>query len=124
VPGSSDYFLFSGVTYSNAAKVNVLGVPPQTLETCGAVHEDTVRVMARGAARLAGADYAVATSGIAGPAGGSSAKPVGTLCVGLATPDGDTGRRFHYSFGRRTANKLAFAMTALDVLRRSLLNCK
>jgi len=86
VPGSSEYFLFSGVTYSNNAKTNVLGVRQETLEKFGAVSEETVREMAEGALRISGADYALATSGIAGPDGGTDEKPVGTVCIGLATP--------------------------------------
>jgi nicotinamide-nucleotide amidase len=121
VSGSSDYFQFSGVTYSNEAKVKVLGVSPETLEQYGAVHEETVKEMAVGARRLSGADYAIATSGIAGPTGGTEDKPVGTVCIGLATPDTVVGQRFYFPFGRRGLNKSIFAMTALDVLRRELL---
>jgi nicotinamide-nucleotide amidase len=121
VPGCSEYFLFSGVTYANQAKINVLGVLPETLATYGAVHEDTVKQMAEGARRISGADYAVATSGIAGPTGGSPDKPVGTVCIGLATPEGVTGHRYHFTFGDRAMNKQMFAMMALELLRRELL---
>ncbi len=121
VPGSSDYFLFSGVTYSNNAKINVLGVSPETLRQYGAVHEETAKEMAEGARRVAGATYGLSTSGIAGPGGGTDEKPVGTVCIGLATPERVRGRRFHFSFDRRTMNKTIFAMTALDMLRQELL---
>jgi nicotinamide-nucleotide amidase len=120
ISGSSNYFLFSGVTYSNEAKVKVLGVPPETLEQYGAVHEETVKAMARGAKQISGADYAISTSGVAGPSGGTEDKPVGTVCIGLATPDTVMGRRFYFPFGRRGLNKSIFAMTALDILRREL----
>ena len=120
VPGSSDYFLFSGVTYANTAKTGILGVPADTIERYGAVHEETVKAMARGAQRISGATHAISTSGIAGPAGGSEEKPVGTVCIGLATPHATRAERFHYAFGRRSDNKLVFAMTALDVLRKEL----
>ncbi len=121
VPGSSDYFLFSGVTYSNEAKTKVLGVSPDTLARHGAVSEETAKEMAQGAKAVSGATYGLSSSGIAGPDGGTEEKPVGTVCIGLATPDAVTARRFHFSFGRRAANKTIFAMTALDLLRRELL---
>jgi len=121
VPGSSDYFVFSGVTYSNQAKVDILGVSGKTLQTHGAVHEETAREMAVGAMRVSGTTYGLATSGIAGPAGGTEEKPVGTLCIGLATPRGSVGHRFHFWFGNRIMNKQMFAAAALDVLRRELL---
>lgn len=121
VPGSSDYFLFSGVTYSNEAKMKVLGVSPDTLAKYGAVHEETAKEMADGARRVAGADYGLATSGIAGPGGGTDEKPVGTLAIGLASPNGIKSRTFRFSFGIRSRNKTMFAMTALDMLRRELM---
>ncbi|GBC60792.1 damage-inducible protein CinA [Desulfonema ishimotonii] len=120
VSGSSDYFLFSGITYSDAAKTGVLGVSPRTLEAHGAVSEETVREMASGARRVAGATYGLATSGIAGPSGGTDEKPVGTVCIGLATPEKVTAYRFRYHFPRRAMNKSIFAMKALDILRRAI----
>jgi nicotinamide-nucleotide amidase len=121
VSGSSAYFLFSGVTYSNQAKENVLGVSPVTLQEYGAVHEQTAMEMARGARRIAGATYGLSTSGIAGPDGGTKDKPVGTVCIGLALPQAVVGHRFSFSNFNRTMNKQIFAMTALDLLRRHLL---
>jgi len=121
VPGSSGYFLFSGVTYANEAKVDVLGVPLRLLEEHGAVHEETAKAMAAGARRVAGATYGLATSGIAGPDGGTQEKPVGTVCVGLATPTETIGRRLYFPFGKRLMNKTIFAVTALDVLRKELI---
>ena len=121
VPGSSDYFLFSGVTYSNQSKIDVFGVSPATLEQHGAVHEETVKEMAEGAKRIAGATFGLSTSGIAGPTGGTEEKPVGTVCIGLAGPDGVEGFRYTLSFGRRSMNKEIFAVVALDLLRRKLL---
>jgi nicotinamide-nucleotide amidase len=121
VSGSSDYFLFSAVSYSNDAKVKVLKVPSETLQAFGAVHIETAKAMAEGARRIAGADYAVSTSGIAGPSGGTKDKPVGTVCIGLATPKEVTGRRLYFPFGIRSMNKSIFAMTALDILRRELM---
>ncbi|MEW6775249.1 MAG: competence/damage-inducible protein A [Bdellovibrionota bacterium] len=121
VSGSSDYFRFSGVTYSNDAKMKVLGVKEETLKRHGAVHEQTAKEMADGARKTAGTTYAIATSGIAGPDGGSPEKPVGTVCIGLATPAGAEGYRYQFASFTREMNKELFAMTALDVLRRRLL---
>jgi len=121
IPGSSDYFLFSAVTYSNEAKTRVLGVSADTLLRHGAVHVDTAREMAAGARRVSGAAYGIATTGIAGPAGGSVEKPVGTVCIGLSTPIQEYGYRFQYTYDRRSMNKQMFAMKAMDVLRRELL---
>jgi nicotinamide-nucleotide amidase len=121
VAGSSDYFLFSGVTYSNQAKMDVLGVAPQTLEKYGAVHEETAREMAAGARRVGGATFGLSTSGIAGPDGGSAEKPVGTVCIGFAGPDRSFGRRLFFPFGKRLMNKKIFAMAALDILRKEML---
>lgn len=124
VAGSSDYFLFSGVTYSNRAKIDVLSVNPETIETHGAVHEQTAREMAEGARRLSGATYGISTSGIAGPDGGTADKPVGTVCIGFAGPNGSFGKRRHFHFGKRLMNKKMFAMAALDVLRKEMLKNK
>jgi len=121
IPGSSDYFLFSGVTYANAAKMKILGVPEAALLTYGAVHEETVKVMADNARKLVGATYGIATSGIAGPSGGTDEKPVGTVCIGLATPEKKVGRRFCFSFGQRSMNKSIFSMVALDMLRKEMM---
>ncbi len=121
VSGSSDYFLFSGITYSNEAKIKILNVSPDTLAQFGAVHEETAKEMAEGARRVAGADYGISTSGIAGPTGGTEDKPVGTVCIGLATPRASKGLRFQFPYTDRLRNKKIFAMTALNVLRRELL---
>jgi nicotinamide-nucleotide amidase len=121
VPGSSDYFLCSAVTYANDAKTAVLRVSVETLSRCGAVHEETAGEMARGARQLVGATYGLATTGIAGPAGGSTEKPVGTVCIGLSSTEETEGFRFRYNYERRSMNKQMFAMKALDLLRRELL---
>ncbi len=121
VPGSSAFFVFAAVTYANAAKVRVLGVQETTLDTVGAVHNDTALEMAVGARQLAEADFAVATTGIAGPEGGTEDKPVGTVCLGLATPEGAQAFRYVFPFGDRELNRRVFAATALDRLRQYLL---
>ena len=119
--GSSDYFNFCAVTYTNRSKIDVLGVNPRTIDRCGAVHEDTAIEMAEGARMRAEAVYGLATTGIAGPAGGTADKPVGTVCIGLSGPAGSQARRYHFQFDDRGLNKKIFAYTALDVLRRRLL---
>lgn len=121
IPGSSDYFLFSGVTYSNDSKIKLLGVKQELIEAHGAVHEETAKEMAACARRIAGAAYGLSTSGIAGPSGGTEEKPVGTICIGLATPVEAKGFRFVFQFGDRLMNKKVFAVTALDLLRRELI---
>ena len=88
MPGASAYFLCGVVAYSNEAKSRVLGVPAEEIARWGAVSEQVARHMAEGARRISGADYAVATTGIAGPTGGSAEKPVGTVWIAVATPRG------------------------------------
>jgi nicotinamide-nucleotide amidase len=122
VPGSSAYFLLSTVTYANQAKIKVLGVRPQTLARHGAVSEQTAGEMARGAKNILAATYGLATSGIAGPGGGTDDKPVGTVCIGLATPSSVSGHRFNFAPHNRRTNKQIFAITALDLLRKELLD--
>jgi nicotinamide-nucleotide amidase len=83
------------VSYDNSVKANVLGVNKQDLQTYGAVSEQVVCQMADGVRRLCGTDYAIATSGIAGPTGGTADKPVGTVWIAWATPQGTTAECFH-----------------------------
>ena len=86
MPGASAYFLCGVVSYSNDSKVKLLGVHAEDIARHGAVSEQVARQMAEGARRAAGSDYAVATTGIAGPTGGSAEKPVGTVWIAVATP--------------------------------------
>jgi len=110
------------VTYSNDLKERMLRVEPETLHRYGAVSGDTARAMAEGCRRLTGADYALAVTGIAGPSGGSPEKPVGTVYFGLAAP-GETARDFLFRFsGDRNEIQIISGATALDLLRRKLLN--
>ena len=87
MPGASAYFLCGVVAYSNEAKTKLLGVDPDAIARHGAVSEEVARQMAEGARRTASADYAVATTGIAGPAGGSAEKPVGTVWIAVSSPE-------------------------------------
>ncbi|MFI4861656.1 MAG: competence/damage-inducible protein A [Phycisphaerales bacterium JB063] len=124
VPGSSAAVLGGWVTYANAMKVSQLGVPAETIETHGAVSEPVVRAMAHGALERAGADLAVSTSGVAGPGGGTDAKPVGTVWFGLAWRDGDavyTDARVAHFPGDRATVRERSAMCALQLLRLHVL---
>ena len=121
VPGSSEYFLLSAVTYANVAKENILDVKIKTLMDYGAVSPETVREMAEGARKAVNADYGLAISGIAGPDGGSPDKPVGTVCIAVATADNVIVRKFERNYGNRLRNKNMFAALALDMLRRVIL---
>lgn len=119
IAGSSRWFLEGAVTYSNAAKIRVLGVQETTLAQHGAVSEAVVREMATGMRRVAGSTYALALTGIAGPDGGSAEKPVGTVDVALATPGEVHYRRLRLGGDRGRIQDLA-AGGALDLLRRYL----
>ncbi|MCK5696143.1 MAG: CinA family protein, partial [Desulfobacula sp.] len=120
VGGSSNYFLFSGVTYSNDAKINILDVRKETIIEFGAVHEQTALEMAQGARRIAGADFAISTTGIAGPGGGTKEKPVGMVCIGIAGSELSKAKTYRFSFDDRVMNKKIFALMALELLRRHL----
>ncbi len=122
VAGSSDYFLFSAITYSNDAKMDILGVAQNTLETHGAVHEQTALEMAVGVKKAGNTDWGISTTGIAGPTGGTVDKPVGTVCIGIAGPGVETARQYIFNFGNRARNKRMFAATALEVLMRRLMD--
>ena len=100
LPGSSAYYLGSVVAYANVVKQQVLGVEQDTLTQHGAVSEQTVREMAEGVRRLMRTDYAIATSGIAGPDGGSKEKPVGTVWIAWATPEGTVAERYQFGVAR------------------------
>lgn len=121
VPGSSRYYQGSILAYDNRIKQNVLGVKPETLSKYGAVSEPTVTEMAAGARKLLETDYALATSGIAGPDGGTDEKPVGTVWIALAHPDGVYSKKFLFHGGRQQVIERA-ATSALELLRRKLLN--
>jgi nicotinamide-nucleotide amidase len=119
VPGSSDYFPGGMVTYSNQAKMDLLHVPSDILQAHGAVSAPTARYMAQGVLRQFKAAMGVAVTGIAGPTGGSPDKPVGTVFMGLATPQGVKTRHCLFS-GSREEIKILTAQTALDWLRLEL----
>ncbi|MEO8040484.1 MAG: nicotinamide-nucleotide amidohydrolase family protein [Betaproteobacteria bacterium] len=121
VPGSSGWYDRGFITYSNAAKRAVLGVAAQTLLARGAVSEATVIEMIDGAVRLSGAEYAVAVSGVAGPAGGSPEKPVGTVCIGWGSLEGLREAETFRFAGDREAVRRQSVIAALEgVIERVL----
>lgn len=120
VPGASAVLLAGLVTYSNEAKQKLLGVQPETLAAHGAVSEAVAREMAEGARCATGADYALSVTGIAGPGGGSEAKPVGTVFIGLAKADETTVLRQLNPFDRETFKSVT-GTQALERLRQHLL---
>lgn len=121
VPGASDVFLAGYVTYANEAKKNTLGVPSELLAVHGAVSEPVAAAMAEGARRVSGAKFALSTTGIAGPGGGTENKPVGTVYLGLASAGYPTVvRRCYFPLDRVTFKHMATS-AALDLLRRQVL---
>jgi len=119
VPGASGVFLAGYVTYSNEAKISALGVPPDLIAEHGAVSEPVARAMAEGARAQSQATFALATTGIAGPGGGSEAKPVGTAFLALAGGGETIARHLFFPTDRETFKQLA-SQTALNLLRGRL----
>ncbi|HCS76336.1 MAG TPA: competence/damage-inducible protein A [Syntrophaceae bacterium] len=119
VPGSSVYFERGLVTYSNEAKIQLLGVPPEIIEQHGAVSEETARLMAKGVRRIAKTALGLSSTGIAGPTGGSKEKPVGTVYVALADGAQTICRHYAYRWDRKR-NKLVSSEAALFLLKNYL----
>ncbi len=120
--GSSDYFWGGVIAYANEVKTNLLGVDPEILEYCGAVSDATAEAMALGVKEKLGTSWGIAITGIAGPGGGTEQKPVGTVFVGLADPDGRVSH-IPLQFGDRRGREMVrylSACQALDYLRRRL----
>jgi nicotinamide-nucleotide amidase len=120
-PGSSQYFLGSVVAYANQVKQNILGVSQQTLANCGAVSEETVNEMVLGACKSLSADIAVATSGIAGPDGGTFEKPVGTIWIAVGNSERMISKKLQLS-KNRVLNIEYTSMIALNLMRRFLMD--
>ncbi|CAA9442837.1 MAG: ADP-ribose pyrophosphatase of COG1058 family / Nicotinamide-nucleotide amidase [uncultured Rubrobacteraceae bacterium] len=122
VAGSSEYFGEGFVTYSNESKERLLGVPMEMLQEHGAVSEPVARAMAEGARKLAGADYGLSVTGVAGPGGGTREKPVGLVFVGVADAEGATAERLDLTAWARSRNSVRerSANRALDLLRLRL----
>lgn len=123
VPGSSDYVRFNAVCYSNDAKTRWLGVDAALIEEHGAVSEPTALAMADGIRRQADADLGVGVTGIAGPAGGSDVKPVGTVVIAVTTPAARVVRTYRFPFSRLRNRQFA-AQMALDLVRRVMLGAE
>jgi len=120
--GASRYYKGGVIAYDNRIKEEVLNVPTQILDMYGAVSQQCVEAMAVGVQILFHTDYAIATSGIAGPGGGSDAKPVGTVWIAVASPQGCLSKEFHFA-GDRLRNIERASMAALNMLRLSII-CK
>jgi len=120
VPGSSGYFKGSVVAYANEAKEKLLGVNPESLLRFGAVSEAVVKEMAIGAQSRLNADYVISTSGIAGPDGGTTDKPVGTIWIGIASPDEVFAQKFLFG-DSRDRNIRRTALQAMNMLRKKIL---
>jgi nicotinamide-nucleotide amidase len=121
IPGSSAYFKGSVIAYSNSVKSTVLNVPDEIIAEFGAVSEEVIRLMADETRKLMESDYCIATSGIAGPDGGSELKPVGTLWMAVSSEKGTiTEKRV---FGtERQANIKRFSLAALNLLRKQIIS--
>jgi nicotinamide-nucleotide amidase len=120
IPGSSEVFKGSTVTYATPTKTKVLGVPAEVIEKHGVVSQEVVERMATGVRDLMEADFGVATTGVAGPSGGTEENPVGTVWIGLATPTGVVSQRFNFGKDRENIINRA-TIAAYEMLRQQLL---
>ncbi len=121
IAGSSAWFERGFVTYSNAAKVEMLGVPETTLERHGAVSEATARAMAQGALKYSAADWTLAITGIAGPSGGTPEKPVGMVCLAWAQRDGGCeALTCHFTGSRAEIREQAVRLALSGALKRAM----
>jgi nicotinamide-nucleotide amidase len=122
IPGSSRYFTYGWVTYSNEAKILQLGVDKNLIEKYGAVSREVAAAMASGAKVKSGSDYSIAVTGIAGPEGGSEQKPVGLVYISIASPNGVKTERFLFGARNRDFIRLRTSQVALNLLRLNLGN--
>ncbi len=121
IPGSSLYYKGSVIAYDNSIKTDLLGVPEDILEKYGAVSEQVVERMAKGVRELLKADYSVATSGIAGPDGGTASKPVGTIWIAVSTPQATVSQKYIYG-SERVININRFSLAALNLVRKQIIS--
>lgn len=121
ISGSSAYFERGIIAYSNQAKMDILGVPSSILEKCGAVSTETAMAMAKGVKKISGTDIGISTTGIAGPTGGTKAKPVGLVYIGICEEGRSYAKKFHF-FKDRLDNKERAVQAALNMLRKELNN--
>jgi len=120
IPGSSCYFKGSLVAYDNRIKTDVLNIPPHILKRYGAVSKQVAGLMASEARKLFKSDYTVATTGIAGPEGGTKTKPVGTIWIAVDSEKGLVTEKKYYG-NDRTVNINRFSLAALNLLRKQIL---
>jgi nicotinamide-nucleotide amidase len=120
VPGASAVFSAGYVCYANQAKIDMLDVDPQLIEKHGAVSEQVACVLAEHAHACARSDYALATTGVAGPSGGSPEKPVGTVYIAVAASGKTIAKKFFFPTDRETFKQIA-TQAALELLRRRLI---
>jgi len=120
IPGASRYFTYGWVTYSNDAKISELGIPADVIDKHGAVSEQAAQAMAQHARKKADTDFAIAITGIAGPAGGTEQKPVGLVYISVDSDSGYETKRFIFSHDRKSI-RLRAALTAINMLRLKLL---
>jgi nicotinamide-nucleotide amidase len=120
LPGSSAYLRGGVIAYADEVKTALLGVSPALIAREGAVSEACAREMALGARRAAGADWALSITGVAGPGGGTPAKPVGTVCLGIAGPDGAARALTRATYGDREGVRERSALNAMHLLREAL----
>lgn len=120
IPGSSEVFKGAAVTYATPMKTKVLGVSTETIERYGVVSQQVVEGMARGVRDLMESDFGVATTGVAGPGGGTEENPVGTVWIGVASPQGVVSKRFNFGQDRENVINRA-TITAYDMLRQQIL---
>lgn len=120
MPGSSSFYMGSVVSYANKVKSAVLGVKEETLIANGAVSEPVVLQMVQGALKTIGTDYALAVSGIMGPAGGSEEKPVGTVWIAVGNKEKQVAQKFHFRFDRLRNTQLT-AVNALNMMRKFII---
>ena len=119
IPGSSEVYKGTAVTYATPMKTKVLGVPAETIEKCGVVSQEVVEDMAKGVRELMEADFGVATTGVAGPSGGTDENPVGTVWIGVATPNGVVSKRFNFGKDRENVINRA-TIAAYEMLRQQI----
>ena len=120
IPGSSEVYKGTAVTYATPMKTKVLGVSAETIEKCGVVSQEVVEAMAKDVRELMEADFGVATTGVAGPSGGTEENPVGTVWIGVATPNGVVSKRFNFGKDRENVINRA-TIAAYEMLRQQIL---
>lgn len=118
-PGSSRYFMFGAVVYSNSAKRAILKIPAQLIAKKGSVSQETAKAMAESVRRMAKADFGIGLTGIAGPGGETPEKPVGTVFIAVDSRNNKTCKEFHFTGGRPKVRKKA-ALKSLELLRAML----